>query len=48
MAHNQDAPALQPPGPDPTRKRLERFVGSWQIMGRTLDSTQDNVAAAAP
>jgi hypothetical protein len=37
MAHNQDAPALQPPRPDPVRKRLERF-GSWQITGRTPDS----------
>ena len=49
MAQDQDPPApAQPPGPDPARKRLERLVGSWQITGRTLDSTQDNAAAAAP
>jgi len=30
------------------RKRLKRFVGSWHITGRTLDSTQDNLAAAVP
>jgi hypothetical protein len=48
MAQDQDPPALPPPGPDPARKRLERLVGSWQITGHTLDSTQDNVAAAAP
>jgi hypothetical protein len=27
-----------PPGPDPALKRLERFVGTWNATGRTLDS----------
>jgi Protein of unknown function (DUF1579) len=45
MAQNQDpqAPAL-PPGPDPALKRLERFVGTWKVTGRTLDSEQNNVS----
>jgi Protein of unknown function (DUF1579) len=45
MAQNQDPPApTMPPGPDPALKRLERFVGTWEIRGRTLDSEQDNVS----
>jgi hypothetical protein len=44
MAQNQDPPApTMPPGPDPALKRLERFVGTWQIRGRTLDTEEDNV-----
>jgi hypothetical protein len=45
MAQNQDtqAPAL-PPGPDPALTRLERFVGTWNVTGRTLDAEQDNVS----
>jgi Protein of unknown function (DUF1579) len=43
MAQDQSPSAL-PPGPDPALKRLERFVGSWRIRGRTLDSEQDNVS----
>jgi hypothetical protein len=30
MARNQNPPAM-PPGPDPALKRLERFVGTWEI-----------------
>ena len=45
MAQNQDTPApALPPGPDPALKRLERFVGTWKVTGRTLDATQDNVS----
>ncbi|HEV8563362.1 MAG TPA: DUF1579 family protein [Actinomycetota bacterium] len=32
-----------PPGPDPELKRLEKFVGTWEMKGRTLDADQDNV-----
>jgi hypothetical protein len=46
--HQNPSASALPPGPDPARKRLERFVGTWQITGCTLDSTQDNAAAAAP
>jgi hypothetical protein len=34
----------QPPGPDPALQRLDRFVGTWTIKGRTLDSDEDNVS----
>jgi Protein of unknown function (DUF1579) len=45
MAQHQDPPApTMPPGPDPALKRLERFVGTWNVTGRTLDSNQDNVS----
>jgi hypothetical protein len=43
MVQNQDAPAL-PPRPDPALKRLERFVGTWDMKGRTLGSEVDNVS----
>jgi hypothetical protein len=35
----------QPPKPDPALKRLEGFIGTWSIKGRTLDSKVDNVFA---
>ena len=38
-----DQNAQLPPGPDPALKALERFVGTWTLNGRTLDSDQDNV-----
>jgi hypothetical protein len=37
--------ALQTPGPDPALRKLERFVGTWEMKGRTLDSKVDNVTA---
>ena len=36
--------AGQPPGPDPALRKLDRFVGTWEVRGRTLDSEQDNVS----
>jgi hypothetical protein len=33
MADNQPAQATQPPRPDPALKRLERFVGTWEVNG---------------
>ena len=44
MAQNQDAPAMQPPGPDPALNRLERLAGTWHVTGRTLDSEKDNIS----
>jgi len=35
----------QLPGPDPALRRLDRFVGTWEMKGRTLDSDVDNVTA---
>lgn len=34
----------QPPGPDPALRRLDRFVGTWEVRGRTLDAESDNVS----
>jgi uncharacterized protein DUF1579 len=36
--------AALPPGPDPAIQRLDRFVGTWEITGRTLDAEEDNVS----
>ena len=33
------------PEPDPALKRLEVFIGTWSLKGRTLDSKVDNVFA---
>ena len=33
-----------PPTPDPELKRLEFFVGTWSMTGRTLDASEDNVS----
>jgi hypothetical protein len=44
MASNEYGQAAQPPGPDPALRRLDRFVGTWEVTGRTLDSEQDNVS----
>lgn len=34
----------QPPAPDPALKKLDRFVGTWDMKGRTLDSDVDDVS----
>lgn len=34
---------MEMPTPDPALKRLDRFVGTWELKGRTLDSDVDNV-----
>ena len=36
-----------PPTPDPALKRLDRFVGSWDMKGRTQGSDVDNVSGRA-
>jgi hypothetical protein len=43
MAADEYDQAAQPPGPDPALRRLDRFVGRWELKGRTLDSDHDNV-----
>jgi Protein of unknown function (DUF1579) len=43
MAH-ENGQRQAPPGPDPALKRLEFFVGTWSMKGRTLDSDEDNVS----
>jgi Protein of unknown function (DUF1579) len=37
------AEAQRPPPPDPALRKLDRFVGTWQMRGRTLDSAVDNI-----
>lgn len=44
MASTEYERSAQPPGPDPALKALERFVGTWEVRGRTLDSDEDNVS----
>jgi Protein of unknown function (DUF1579) len=39
--------AQQPPQPDPALKQLDRYVGTWDMSGRTLDSDVDNVHGQA-
>jgi hypothetical protein len=36
--------AAMPPGPDDALRKLDRFVGTWELTGRTLDSEKDNVS----
>jgi Protein of unknown function (DUF1579) len=35
------------PTPDPALKRLERYVGTWDMKGRTVGSEVDNVSGRA-
>jgi Protein of unknown function (DUF1579) len=44
MADNEPTQATQAPGPDPALKRLEQFVGTWEVKGRTLEAEEDNVS----
>jgi hypothetical protein len=38
-----DAPVMQMPTPDPALSRLDRFVGTWDMHGRTVGAEADNV-----
>ena len=44
MAADEYDATGQPPGPDPALRRLDRFVGTWDVRGRTLDAEEDNVS----
>src|SRR4029453_14754225 len=44
MAADEAGAPGQPPGPDPALRRLDRFVGTWDVRGRTLDAEEDNVS----
>ena len=44
MAADEYDDDAQPPGPDPALRRLDRFVGTWEVRGRTLDAEEDNVS----
>lgn len=45
MSDSTAAPDTGMAGPDPALRKLDRFVGTWQMHGRTLDSNVDNVFA---
>ena len=53
MSHHETPTATQAasqpalPGPDPALRKLDRYVGAWDMTGRTLDSDVDNVTAHA-
>jgi len=44
---DQDAQAQQMPRPDAALKRLDKFIGTWDMRGRTLNSKEDNVVGRA-
>jgi len=44
MAADEYDTTARPPEPDPALRRLDRFVGTWEVRGRTLDVEQDNVS----
>ena len=47
-ANGDQQPGQQgPPSPDPALGRLERFVGTWDMKGRTIGSDVDNVSGRA-
>lgn len=43
--HEAAPEQAQMPTPDPALSRLDRYVGTWEMTGRTLDSNVDNVKA---
>lgn len=47
MTDNDSTPQQVPPGPDPALKALDRWLGTWDMHGRTLDSDVDNVHGRA-
>jgi hypothetical protein len=44
MAADEYDANAPPPEPDPALRRLDRFVGTWEVWGRTLDAEEDNVS----
>ena len=46
MADDDYDPAAtgQLPGPDPALKKLDRFVGTWEVTGRTLGADENDVS----
>lgn len=43
MTEGTELNAQQPPAPDPALKKLDRYVGIWDMTGRTIGSDTDNV-----
>jgi len=40
-------PTGEMPTPDPALRQFDRFIGKWEMKGRTLDSKVDNVFGTA-
>lgn len=38
---------MEMPSPDPALKRLERLIGTWDLRGRTLGATADDIIGRA-
>jgi hypothetical protein len=50
MADTEPQQELQPqelPPPDPALRGFDRFIGTWDMKGRTLDSEVENVSGRA-
>lgn len=43
MTTSENTSPMHTPLPDPALRRLEKLVGTWELTGRTLSSTQDNI-----
>jgi hypothetical protein len=43
MADQQSEQAPQLPAPDPALKRLDRFVGTWNMEGHLIGSSENNI-----
>ena len=47
MTESETAQTATVPGPDPALRQFDRFIGTWEMRGRTLDSDVDNVVGTA-
>ena len=47
MTESETTPAPEMPAPDPALRQFDRFIGTWEMKGRTLDSDVDNVTGTA-
>jgi hypothetical protein len=43
MTSSEPQQPAQPPAPDPALKLLDRFLGTWEVHGRTVGAEADDV-----
>ena len=43
MSCSEPQQPAQPPAPDPALKLLDRFLGTWEVHGRTVGAEADDV-----
>jgi hypothetical protein len=43
MGNSENTQRMGLSQPDPALKRLEKLVGTWELKGRSLNSTEDNI-----